>query len=208
MPKITDIKIQKNNKTRANVYVDGEFAFGLEMVTVMKLGLKTGSEVSPEKLGEAVFDSEKSVAFERAVNYLSKSMKTEKQVRDYLRKKEYPQEIIDHVLEKLVGYNYVNDELYAETYAEQSGKSKGNRRIRRELLNKGISRETSERFAVDNETSEKVCFSLAEKYMKNKPRDVKTAQKLQRFLLYRGFDYETVNAAVRSFTDQTEGEDI
>ena len=49
MPKITDLQIQKNNKTRANVYVDGQFAFGAEMVTVMKLGLKIGAEVSEER---------------------------------------------------------------------------------------------------------------------------------------------------------------
>ena len=50
MPKITDMQIQKNNKTRANVYIDGEFAFALEMLTVMKLGLKIGADVSTEKL--------------------------------------------------------------------------------------------------------------------------------------------------------------
>ena len=42
MPKITDMQIQKKNKTRANVYLDGEYAFALEMLTVMKLGLSKG----------------------------------------------------------------------------------------------------------------------------------------------------------------------
>ena len=74
MPKITDMQIQKNNKTRANVYVDGEFAFALEMLTVMKLGLKIGQEVSEGRLKEAIFDSEKSVAFERAMDYLGRGL--------------------------------------------------------------------------------------------------------------------------------------
>ena len=49
MPKITDMQIQKKNKTRANVYLDGEYAFALEMLTVMKLGLKIGQDVSQKK---------------------------------------------------------------------------------------------------------------------------------------------------------------
>ena len=69
------------------MYLDGEFAFGLEMLTVMKLGLKIGQEISERQLAEAVFDSEKSVAFEKAVNYLSRSMKTVKQMREYLTEK-------------------------------------------------------------------------------------------------------------------------
>ena len=199
MPKITDIKIQKNNKTRANVYVDGEFAFGLEMVTVMKLGLKIGGDVSRERLDEAVFDSEKSVAFERAVNYLSRSMKTEKQMRDYLLKKQYSAQIVDYVVDKLVDYRYLDDAQYAKMYAEQSVKSKGNRRIRQELSQKGISQDKIEQVAIPTETSRSSCEFLAQKYMKNKPSDLKTLQKLQRYLLYRGFEYEVVNGVIRAY---------
>ena len=95
MPKITDMQIQKNNKTRANVYIDGEFSMALEMLTVMKLGLKIGQEVSQERLAEAVFDSEKSVAFEKAMGYLGRGMKTVKQMRDYLTKKAYTHEVVE-----------------------------------------------------------------------------------------------------------------
>ena len=128
MPKITDIQIQKNNKTRANVYIDGEFAFGLEMLTVMKLGLKIGKEVSEQTLAEAVFDSDKSVALTKAVGYLSRAMKTRRQMRDYLTGKGYSPRIISYVLEKLEEYRYVDDEAYAKLYVEQNSANKGERR--------------------------------------------------------------------------------
>lgn len=200
MPKITDMQIQKSNKTRANLYVDGEFAFGVEMLTVMKLGLKIGQEVSEQKLQEAIFDSEKSVAFEKAMDYLSRSMKTQKQITDYLYKKGYTPAVVHYVVDKLVDYKYVDDAAYARVYVEQNGKTKGNRRLQQELQQKGISREQAEEFAcLSKDVSYKSALSLAQKYMKNKAADLKTLQKLQRYLLLRGYDFDTVNGIIRTF---------
>lgn len=199
MPKITDLKIQKSNKARANLYLDGEFAFGVEMLTVMKLGLKIGQEVTEEKLREAIFDSEKSVAFEKAMDYLGRGMKTSRQMRDYLSKKGYTQQVTEYVVKKLQEYKYLDDVAYAKIYVEQNSKTKGSRRLLQELQNKGISREKAEEFSqLDSDVAFDAARALAVKYLKNKPDDVKTAQKLQRYLLGRGYGYETVNSVLRS----------
>ena len=202
MPTITDMQIQKNNKQRANLYLDGQFAFALEMITVMKLGLKIGMEVTQERLEEAVFDSEKSVAFEKAMDYLGKCMRTSKQVRDYLAKKGYTPQVVAHVVQKLVGYGYVNDQTYAQMYTQQNSSTKGQRRIQMELLHKGIGKQIVDEVSISQEVSQTSAQSLAQKYMRGKPTDVKTLQKLQRYLLYRGFDYDTVNSIVRRLQEE------
>ena len=200
MPKITDMQIQKNNKTRANVFIDGEFAFALEMFTVMKLGLKIGQEVSEEKLSEAMLDSEKSVAFERAIDYLGRGMKTVKQLKDYLVKKSYPPEVVEHVVNRLTDYRYLDDAAYAKMYVEHNSATKGERRLKQELVQKGISVSLAEEYSVvDEEKSLENARHLAEKYMKNKPRDLKTLQKLQRYLVGRGYDFDVVNSVTRSY---------
>lgn len=200
MPTITDIQIQKRNKSRANIYLDGEFAFALEMLTVMKLGLKIGKDVDVDIIKTAVFDSETSVAFGKAVDYLARAMKTTKQVRDYLTKKGYSVDVTNCVIEKLQGYKYLDDQAYARMYVEQSKTHKGERRIKQELLNKGISHnDVDDQVQVDADDQLTSATSLAQKYLKNKQRDVKTMQKLQRFLLYRGFDFDVVNTVIRTF---------
>lgn len=200
MPTITDIQIQKRNKSRANIYLDGEFAFALEMLTVMKLGLKIGKDVDVDIIKTAVFDSETSVAFGKAVDYLARAMKTTKQVRDYLTKKGYSVDVTNCVIEKLQGYKYLDDQAYARMYVEQSKTHKGERRIKQELLNKGISHnDVDDHVQVDADDQLTSATSLAQKYLKNKQRDVKTMQKLQRFLLYRGFDFDVVNTVIRTF---------
>ena len=200
MPTITDMQIQKRNKTRANVYLDGEFAFALEMLTVMKLGLKIGKDVDTETIKTAVFDSEVSVAFGKAVDYLARAMKTTKQMHDYLTNKGYAEEVVNTVIDKLKGYKYLDDQTYARLYTEQSKSHKGERRIKQELLNKGISHaEVDDQVQIDTDDQIATATTLAQKYLKNKDRDIKTMQKLQRFLLYRGFDFDVVNTVIRKY---------
>lgn len=200
MPKITDMQIQKKNKTRANVYIDGEFAYALEMLTVMKLGLKIGAEVSSDRLAEAVTDSERSVCFEKAMNYLSRGMKTCKQMREYLAGKGYEREIVNYVIDKLVDYKYLNDEHYARAYVEQNQASKGERRLKQELQQKGIPAAIAEQYGVvEADAAMDNAQRLADKYMRSKPRDLKTLQKLQRYLLSRGYDFDVVNAVTRAY---------
>ena len=200
MPKITDMQIQKNNKTRANVYIDGEFSIALEMLTVMKLGLKIGQEVTEKQLAEAVFDSEKSVAFERAMGYLGRGMKTVKQMRDYLAKKAYSPEVVDYVIRRLKEYHYLDDEAYAKSYVERNSSAKGERRLKQELVSKGISQTLAEQHSqLDGEQEQACAARLAEKYMKGKPQDIKTLQKLQRYLLFRGYGYDVVNSILRDY---------
>ncbi|MCH5152484.1 MAG: RecX family transcriptional regulator [Clostridiales bacterium] len=200
MPKITDMQIQKNNKTRANVYIDGEFSMALEMLTVMKLGLKIGQDVAEERLAEAVFDSEKSVAFEKAMGYLGRGMKTVKQMRDYLTKKAYSPEVVDYVIRRLKEYRYIDDEEYAKTYVEHNSSTKGERRLKQELVSKGIALSLAEEHSqLDSEQALTDANRLAQKYMRSKPCDVKTLQKLQRYLLSRGYGYDTVNAVLRNY---------
>ena len=200
MPTITDMQIQKRNKTRANIYLDGEFAFALEMLTVMKLGLKIGKDVDVETIKAAVFDSEVSVAFGKAVDYLARAMKTTKQMHDYLTKKGYAVEVVNAVIQKLQGYKYLDDQTYARLYTQQSKAYKGERRIKQELVNKGIAHDqVDDEVQIDKDDQLQTATILAEKYLKNKDRDIKTMQKLQRFLLYRGFDFDTVNSIIRKY---------
>ena len=207
MPKITDMQIQKKNKTRANVYVDGEFAFALEMLTVMKLGLKIGQEVSQERLSEAIFDSEKSVAFEKAMDYLGRGMKTAKQMRDYLDKKGYDSRVVEYVVAKLKEYRYVDDDAYAKLYVERNAATKGDRRLKQELIQKGIAVSRAEQYAVtDDEQALANATNLAAKYMKNKIATVKTLANLQRYLLNRGYGFDVVNTIVRGYKIESDEE--
>ena len=203
MQKITDIQPQKRNKSRVNVYVDGEYVLALELLTVMKLGLKIGTEVTETQLAEAALDTEQSVALERAMNYIARCRKTSFQLRKYLTDKEYAPAVVNYVMDKMKYYGYIDDKAYAQAYVEQNSQSKGARRVKQELIQRGIklseAEEVSEQervFSLDNATR------LAERYMRGKDCDIKTIVKLQRYLVSRGYDFDIVNSVVRAYKDK------
>ena len=50
MPKVTDITFQTKNKSRCNIFVDGEFFSGVSLETVLKFRIKKGDEYNSEEL--------------------------------------------------------------------------------------------------------------------------------------------------------------
>ena len=176
MKKITDIKPQLKTPTRCNIYLDNAFYCGMELETIMRHRLKIGTEIDPEKLAEIQAESESMRALDKALNFISRSQKTKKQVKEYLEKKGYLSSVIDVVLDKMSAYKFVNDQNYAKDYAKGASKDKGKRLIALELSKKGVSHS-------------------AEKYLRNKEKTKENALKCYKYLLSKGFSYDTAKSA-------------
>ena len=113
---ITSISAQSKDKTRCNVYVDGKFSCALTVLAVMQHRVKVGMQVDDALLAAIQLASDKDEALSKAVNYVSATQKTKKQVRDYLKKKGYLPVVINHVLEKMTDYRFLDDGAYATAY--------------------------------------------------------------------------------------------
>lgn len=198
---ITAITAQVKDKTRCSIYIDGRFCCGLTMETVVKNRLKVGKIVSEEELAAMQLESEKNTAFDKALTFLSATRKTEKEIRSHLSKKGYLPAVIDYAVEKLREYGFINDEEYAEAYTESAAKKKGGRLIRMELKNKGLSEESIESAlsGLDEGQELKTAKGILEKYMRGKTADNATLQKAYRYLMSKGFDYDTAKAAIDAY---------
>ena len=206
MNEITAITPQVKDKTRCNIFLDGKFYCGLALETAMRHRLKAGMNVSAEFLSEIQLESEKSGALDKALTHVSATRKTEKQIRDFLSKKGYLPAVCDYVVEKMRGYNFLNDGEYAEAYATLASKKKGVRLIKMELKSKGIAENEIDGAlqVLDDETQENTAKAILEKYMRNKSTDKETLYKAFRYLLGKGFEYETARNALSAFGDMEE----
>ncbi len=205
MNEITAITPQIKDKRRCNIFVDGRFCCGMSLETTVKNRLKVGQTVSPEALAKMQLESEKSVALDKALTHISATRKTEKQVRDFLRGKGYLKDVIDYVLEKMQEYGFVDDGEYAETYVEFAGTKKGGRLIKMELRKKGIAQERIDEAlgGLSEETQLETASAILQKYIRNKERTRETLQKAYRYLISKGFHYETAKSAIAAL-----GEDV
>ena len=193
---ITGIELQKKRDDRVNLYVDDEFYAGISVELVMKEQLKKGMQISEERLQEIIVDDEKNSAFAKAVKYLSSNLKTERQIREYLRKKEYNDVTIDFVIDKLLEYKYLDDEGYARAFILTYSGKYGKLKLISALKSKGVSDRV-----IDNVFSEELEIvsniqSVAEKYLKNKEKNQQTYLKLGRFLSSRGYEFDEIKSLI------------
>ena len=136
---ITKIEFQKKHDDRVNLYVDDEFYAGVSVELILKSQLKKGQEISKEILDELILEDEKGSAFSKSVKYLSSALKTERQIKDYLRKKEYNPSTIEYVIDKLREYKYLDDEAYAKSFVLTYSSKYGKLKLISALRSKGIS---------------------------------------------------------------------
>ena len=107
MPKITSITEQVKRKDRCNLFVDGSFFASVSLITIMKNRIKVGDEIEEKALKELVEESERSIALNKAAEYLSKSLRTKRQVKEYLLKKGYDEQVVWYCIDKLKEYEHV-----------------------------------------------------------------------------------------------------
>ena len=196
MKVITDIKPQVKTPTRCSIYLDNAFYCGLELETVMRYRLKIGDQIEPEKLDEIQFDSERARALDKALSFITKSKKTQRQVKEHLYSKGYTEQTVESVIEKMKDYRFLDDSDYALVYAKSYSKNKGKRLIEMELKRKGVSDDDMTEALENIGDQTDSAAAIAEKYLKNKQKDKTNLLKCYKYLLSKGFEYDVAKSAV------------
>ena len=199
MFEITAIQAQVKDKERCNIYLDGQFYCGLKAETVYRYQLQVGQKIEQSRLEEIQFENEKMQALDKAFSYLSATMKTERQMRDYLCKKGYLPSVCDYVLEKLYYYKLLDDKLYTKQYIKSASKTKGARRISLELRQKGLDVDMIDDALITIEDAEQRAKEVLAKYMRHKANTKENLAKAFRYLLSRGFNYDDVKSALANY---------
>lgn len=200
MATITDLKLQKNT-ARANVYIDGSFVCGMEVSTIVKNGLKVGSEITKEKLEKMQAESETEKATEKALSLLERQKYTKKQIRTKLLQKGYLPATIDEVIKKLEEYGYISDTDFAESFL-RSATTKSIKEIKYSLLQKGVSEQVINQVLEESgvDETEKIA-NLAQKFMRYKEDTPENKKKLVAYLYRKGFGFDKINKVIKNDTD-------
>lgn len=200
MSKITSIEKQKNNENRFSIFINDKFAFGLDASICSKHKLEADMEIDEEFIETILKAEENSKAINYAIYLLSKKDRTKKEITDKLKDKGYDDEITNNVLDKLLEYNYINDEIYCKKYINDKSKfSKyGINKIKAKLYAKGVDKEiiSKEIIKIDNNLEIENALSLAQKKL-NSIKDTdqyKIKAKLSNHLIAKGYSYDTVKA--------------
>ncbi len=202
MGSITEISVQKKNKNRCNIYIDNVFAFGVSNELIYKENLKVGMMVDEEKLKKIAYEENLINCKETALKIIERSYKTKKEMIKRLLEKGYALEEVNETLKFLEEYNFINDESYTKAFINDRTKTQGKQKIKYALKNKGVSDEIIEEelSKLDMEKEKENANILAlKKYsilIKRESDKYKLKEKIIRFLISRGYNYEVAKDAV------------
>ncbi len=207
MKKITAIQVQKNNPNRVNIYLDGEFAFGLARMTAA--WLQVGQSLDEAKIVALLEEDARERAWQQALLYLSYRPRSEAEIRQNLRKHDLPEPVIEDTLDKLRRDGFADDLQFARAWVENRAafRPRGRRLLALELRQKGLPDEVihSALQGVDDDALAYEAALKTARRLRVQERSV-FRKKLSDFLLRRGFSYPVIAAVVERLWLQTRPE--
>lgn len=201
---------------RVNIFLDGHFAFSLDVTQVIEFGLKTKAKVTPERLVELKKASEFGKLYQRTLEWVLTRPHSIRETRDYLKRRqfkrkqlnrqrvkeekkplaEFEDDVMQLVVERLIEKKYLNDQKFAEFYVENRYVRKGisHKRLRMELHNKGVEPEmiTAALEKIPRDEDEEILKVIAKK--RKKYNDFQ----LVGYLVRQGFNFQKAKDAVES----------
>ena len=205
MKKITRLVIQKKDKERVNVYLDGEFAFGLALVEAMHL--KVGQVLSEEQIAVLQDKDAYQKALGRALDYLTRRPRSYWEIEQYLQKKEVSAIHLESVLQRLTELNLLDDLAFARYWIEnrEAFRPRGKYALRYELRQKGVSETIIEQALSQGELDEvESAYRVARKKWRNLrgfENQWQLQQKLAGYLGQRGFSWDIIREVSQRLWD-------
>jgi regulatory protein len=203
MSKITGIELQKKNPKRVNVFIDEEFSFGCDAELIYRYGLRKDEKVDVEKIKTIIEEEDFVKCKNAALKIIERTYKTEKEIRDKLIAKAFPENLIKRTLEFLKEYNFLDDKLYTEMYLKDKIGNQGKNKIYYSLLRKGVSEELLKDKInnIDTEREQEGAYTLCKKkydsLIKRESDTLKISQKLFRFMASKGYDFDMINRLIK-----------
>ena len=206
--KITDLQSQKTDSSRINIYIDEEFFCGASVDTIVKFQIYVGKIITQEEIDIILGFELENKFLNRSLTYLSRSPRTEFQIRQYLKNLAYKKKdswyteisndelenIFENVISKLKSYKYIDDKIFAEMFVRDRIKIKprGKQILLMELLSKGVDKEIATEIIDMLVTDE---YEVLKNVYYKKYKDEKLMKEDRKkidFLMRKGFNWDLI----------------
>lgn len=215
---VSKIQYQKRDPSRVNIYLDGEFFCGISLNTVASENLYEGLNIDDSVVQRILEKDLKSRFLTRVTEYISRTPKTEFQVRRYLKELKFKKKDIwfkedisldwdiffEDIVKVLKDYKYINDEIFARTFVQSRvrNKPRGKNILVMELMSKGVSKDIANQVCDEEVGDEleliKKTFNKRFKESKFNFKDIKMVSFLQR----KGFSWDLIERFSRDDTSE------
>lgn len=195
------MKIKKFTKLKNGMYKvsleNNEFKIHEDLI--LKCNLLLTKEVTEEDIKKIKQENVKYEIYEIALKELKRKLRSKKELREILLKKELSSTYVDYCIDLLAKQGYLNDDVYAQSYVHDKMllTSDGPLKIEKELKNHGINEDLIQKY-LSNYTSdieEEKINKIIEKHKKSNKKSKMAFQiKMKQYLINNlGFHSNIVN---------------
>jgi regulatory protein len=208
---VTALRPTKRDPDRIAVELDGSFAFALPATLVGDERIEIGDLLDVDRVTSLLAADQASRATEAALVFLSYRPRSEKEVRDRLRRGGYEPDAIEHAIGRLHEWRYLDDADFARRWVENrtAHRPRGKRLLQQELRHKGIDGEIA-RDAIDDADLDETgaAEALARRRLPSYAGDEPAAirRRLGAYLARRGYGYDVIRIALDRALGEAEDE--
>ena len=136
------IKYEREKKNNYNIYLDNGEVITLNENVITENELLLKKEIDKELYNKLTFDNRIYELYEIAIKYINVRLRSTKEIKDYLLKKEKDIDIVNKVCDKLIKNKYLDDAIFTKAFIKDklNFTTMGDYKLRKEL----------ERFGIDN----------------------------------------------------------
>jgi regulatory protein len=206
--RITKIERQKKHPSRKSIFIDGSFAFGISDDVLLKFHLHEGAELEKSAAEKILQAENEETAKQKVMRFLSIRPRSKKEIRDYLLRKDYAEDIAERIIARLESLGMVDDVAFARMVSRDSllRKPMGEKMLRQVLFKKGVPKATVDAVIPEFFTSEselEMAVKAAEWQQARMKRssksvdEIRAKKKLLDYLVRRGFAFDTALSATK-----------
>lgn len=198
MPRISAICAQKRIPNRLNIFIDGEFAFGVERIVGAWLCI--GDEVDAEKAKSILHADEIEKAYIRALKFLNIRARSVHEVTKRLSDAGFSLEAVNKTVSRLQSAGLLSDVDFAKSWVDNrcTFRPRAKRALTFELKQKGIMEEEIQSAICDldeNQLAVHAASKVASRFTQLSFDEFR--KKMFGYLMRRGFSYGTTAEAVQ-----------
>ncbi len=203
---ITDIKTQKSRKGRVSIYVDGKYAFSLDLDTLGRSDLHINDSIDEKQIDKLIKKDEFARARDYGYTLISYRDRSEYEFKRRLFDKGFHREIVNEVFDIFKDDKLVDDRSFAYKWVDNilNNKPMGRMRVIHELREKRVDDKIIEEVCnkklelkKESELARKACGKRMN-VLKNYPLGV-VKRRLFQHLKNRGFDFEIIQELMKEY---------
>ena len=135
-------KFIKDNGNKYKVIIDDD-TYKLYDDTIIKYNLLSKKDINKKELDEILLYNDELLSYYESIKYITRKLRSEKEIREYLKKKDIDSNTINKTVKKLYDNNFLNQEIYLKSYINDklNLSNDGPLKIKRDLLKLGLKEE-------------------------------------------------------------------